>query len=87
MAKHNSYRYNKWVRVLRVKEKKYAEYEGICPKCGKPMTWEEASGHHVIPVADGGDESEKNIDVMHVRCHHRLHDRLRKKEQINLYRY
>ena len=44
----------------------------LCYLCGKPITKKQKWNlDHVIPRADGGESSEKNLRPVHVGCNHK----------------
>lgn len=47
---------------------------GTCPSCGQKLT--ELRGwhvHHVIPRANGGEDGQSNLLMMHPNCHRQIH--------------
>lgn len=51
---------------------------GICDLCSKPAPFETKSGpylesHHVIPLADGGDDCISNAVALCPNCHRKMH--------------
>jgi RNA-directed DNA polymerase len=52
-----------------------AERQGWkCPTCGEHLfNGEELETHHVLPVKDGGRDTEENLIHLHKACHHKIH--------------
>jgi len=49
---------------------------GKCQLCGKEFSkGNEAHIHHKIPRSNGGTDSEKNLALLHKKCHKKLHDK------------
>jgi len=46
----------------------YKRDKGICQLCYKPVTKQDASLDHVIPLSKGGNHSYQNIVLTHKRC-------------------
>ncbi|MCY7334915.1 MAG: HNH endonuclease [Chamaesiphon sp.] len=47
-----------------------------CPICGQPLfNGEEIDTHHIVPVAQGGDNSVENLQHMHRACHIQVHSK------------
>ncbi|MBA2748428.1 MAG: group II intron reverse transcriptase/maturase [Tatlockia sp.] len=46
----------------------------FCPICGEPLfNGEELDTHHIVPVAQGGDNSVENLQHLHRACHIQEH--------------
>jgi len=45
-----------------------ARQHGICPACKKPLRREAVHVDHVVPWAQGGDNTHGNIRLLHARC-------------------
>lgn len=54
----------------------YERDQGVCWICGRHLTFDEAEGDHVIPLARGGPHTERNIRVACKSCNSRKHKRL-----------
>jgi hypothetical protein len=51
-----------------------ARESGKCQMCNKEFSrGDKAHIHHIIPVSSGGTDREKNLSLLHERCHARLH--------------
>lgn len=48
---------------------------GFCQHCGRPLTWETASIHHVVPksVDPTKEFDESNLMLLCADCHVRIH--------------
>lgn len=47
-----------------------------CPICGEPLcNGEELDTHHIVPVAQGGDNSVENLQHLHRACHKQEHSK------------
>lgn len=48
--------------------------DGLCPKCGEPITRETGwAVHHAHRRADGGSNQFSNLRMLHPNCHRKLH--------------
>lgn len=56
----------------------WAEQDGRCACCGKPIT----QYHHIIHRADGGIDNVKNIIGLCDKCHHEVHDSANAEERL-----
>lgn len=54
------------------KDRIYAEQDGRCKDCGKPITRAAMHGHHVIPRSRGRRD-RGNIDGLCYSCHQKRH--------------
>ena len=46
----------------------------VCPVCGESLlNGEDLQLHHRKPLAQGGDDSYKNLQLLHLYCHHQVH--------------
>lgn len=79
------YRSREWERLLAVLKNERVNERGeiICEYCGKPITRAyDCIGHHVIELTEENctDASialnPDNIQLIHHRCHNRIHDKL-----------
>ena len=53
--------------------------EGICPKCGEKITKETGWNlHHILPKAQGGLDTNTNLQLLHPNCHRQHHSQERK---------
>ena len=53
--------------------------DGICPKCGEKITKETGWNlHHILPKAQGGSDTNTNLQLLHPNCHRQVHSRERK---------
>lgn len=52
----------------KVKHKLAVKSGGICPICGEPMSEEEQTLDHIIPLSRGGTNDESNMRMVHERC-------------------
>lgn len=56
-------------KFQRLRKIRIEEQNGICPICGKMLTYEESSVDHIIPISKGGSKSDsKNIQAVHIEC-------------------
>jgi RNA-directed DNA polymerase len=47
-----------------------------CPSCGEPLfNGEEIDTHHIVPVAEGGQNDTENLQHMHSACHRQEHSK------------
>ena len=55
----------------KLKMKLLRKQNGICPLCGDyiDLTIEEAERDHIIPLAMGGKDTQKNTMLLHKVCH------------------
>ena len=51
-------------------KKIYAKYDNQCAECGAD---EDLNLHHIIPIKDGGDNSEGNLILLCAGCHQKKH--------------
>lgn len=49
----------------------YARDKGICGLCHMPVARKDASRDHIIPAADGGEYSYRNMQLAHTWCNSR----------------
>lgn len=50
--------------------------KGVCPICNQPISMDfKWDIHHVIPKSEGGDNSLKNLIMLHLTCHRQLHSK------------
>jgi RNA-directed DNA polymerase len=73
--RHQKYGKSYWERNSR--NYKIAENQKwICPICGQPLfNGEEIDTHHIVPVAQGGDNSVENLQHLHRACHKQEHSK------------
>jgi HNH endonuclease len=45
----------------------YREQDGVCPICRKPLRADIAVDH-IVPLAQGGDNREENVQLVHEAC-------------------
>ncbi|NEO92896.1 MAG: hypothetical protein F6K56_22755 [Moorea sp. SIO3G5] len=74
-------RLTKWGKTKFAKGSKYEQIytrqKGICPICGLPVRMEDMfEVHHIIPVKKGGNNSVKNLMILHKHCHKAKHKHL-----------
>ena len=62
----------------------YERDKGICGICKKklPLAW--ASFDHILPLAQGGEHSYKNMQIAHLSCNSRKRDRATIPQQLRL---
>lgn len=63
------------ISIIHNFDKKLAEQQNqICPVCEDSL-WngEKLHKHHIIPRKLGGKDTFKNIIILHLTCHHRIH--------------
>lgn len=62
----------KWLNIRafseKEKQRKYAEQNGICPKCGKHFEYDEMDADHIIPWSQGGKTEYSNLQLLCVGC-------------------
>ena len=52
----------------------WVQQDGKCPCCQKPITWMTGcSKHHIIPKSQGGTDVLINLQLLHPKCHVKLH--------------
>ena len=56
-----------------------------CPICGRPIYKGHSDRHHLTPRSFGGDDSKKNIILLHRICHEAVHLRFSNKELAEEY--
>ena len=73
--RHQKYGKSYWERNSR--NYKIAENQKwLCPICGQPLlNGEEIDTHHIVPVAQGGDNSVENLQHLHRACHKQEHSK------------
>ena len=73
--RHQKYGKSHWERNSR--NYKIAENQKWkCPICGQPLfNGEEIDTHHIVPVAQGGDNSVENLQHLHRACHKQEHSK------------
>lgn len=71
--RHQKYGKSYWERNSR--NYKIAQNQNWkCPICGEPLfNGEELDTHHIVPVAQGGDNSVENLQHLHRACHIQEH--------------
>ncbi len=71
--RHQKYGKSYWERNSR--NYKIAQNQNWkCPICGEPLfNGEEIDTHHIVPVAQGGDNSVENLQHLHRACHIQEH--------------
>ncbi|NEQ62789.1 MAG: hypothetical protein F6K53_37660 [Moorea sp. SIO4A1] len=74
-------RQTKWGKTKFAKGSKYEQVytrqKGKCPICGLPICMNEAfEVHHILPIRDGGNNSAKNLTILHRHCHKAKHKHL-----------
>ncbi len=58
-------------------ERIYTEQKGICPVCGVIISREDLfEVHHINPIKNGGNNSAKNMIMLHKHCHKAKHKML-----------
>jgi 5-methylcytosine-specific restriction endonuclease McrA len=62
-----------WIPGNETKQRLYNEQNGLCALCGETLNahWadsEECQVDHLIPVSQGGDNSESNLVIAHRKC-------------------
>lgn len=46
----------------------------VCPRCGQSLfNGEEYHSHHRVPRANGGKDTYKNLELVHLYCHQQVH--------------
>ncbi len=71
-----------------------ARQESSCILCGTPLSWQDATVEHLVPLSrlllTGGMDAlvlqEKNITLAHKRCNDEKGDQLPTKEQLARHR-
>ena len=84
MSLYNFYRSEAWENLLKVlKIERLVNGELICEYCGKPIVKAyDCIGHHVIELTEENytdaniSLNPDNIQLIHHRCHNRIHDKL-----------
>ncbi|NEO01594.1 MAG: hypothetical protein F6K50_41280 [Moorea sp. SIO3I7] len=81
LTKYWNKRQTKWGKARFAKGSKYEQIytrqKGICPICGQPICMEEEfEVHHILPIRDGGNNSNKNLSILHQHCHKAKHKHL-----------
>ena len=73
--RHQKYAKSYWERNSR--NYKIAENQKWkCPICGEPLfNGEESDTHHIVPVAQGGQNSIENLQHLHRACHKQEHSK------------
>lgn len=62
-------------RLYKIKKRQYEQSGGCCPHCGRPVTFDEAELHHVLPYARFQDliGEERNTVLLCHDCHKEIH--------------
>ncbi|NEO45080.1 MAG: hypothetical protein F6K55_13490 [Moorea sp. SIO4A3] len=81
LTEYWSKRQTKWGKTKFAKGSKYEQIytrqKGKCPICGLPICMNEAfEVHHILPIRDGGNNSAKNLTILHRHCHKAKHKHL-----------
>lgn len=67
-------------------KKVYDKFDGVCQLCGEKTDWEDViNGHirknyptvdHVVPLSKGGTHTWDNVQLAHMACNSKKHDKL-----------
>jgi RNA-directed DNA polymerase len=80
LAKYWEERHNKSGKILWKKGSKYyligQAQNWKCPMCSEPLYGdEEIETHHIVPVAEGGSNDNRNLQHLHRACHKQVHSK------------
>ena len=56
-----------------VKARLWRDRLRVCEECGRLLTWATFHPHHIVRVADGGDDGDDNIRMLCSLCHDTVH--------------
>ena len=61
-------------KLMRWRKAHYKRQDGKCTQCHYPLLpTDTLHMHHIIPKAQGGDNSYSNLTLIHAECHRELH--------------
>ena len=60
-------------RNMKTKEHIWATRSHVCAECGNGLVWAIAVAHHIVEIANGGDDSDDNLALLCANCHGRRH--------------
>lgn len=72
MKKQKAGEYN----LTKKKRFHWEKQNGICPGCDSPMDpnlGDNLDLHHIVPKAEGGSSSSRNLVLLHEHCHYVTH--------------
>jgi 5-methylcytosine-specific restriction endonuclease McrA len=50
------------------------DFHPTCSRCGEPLkSWKLIEAHHIIPVSQGGPDTDENVTLVHSKCHLEIH--------------
>jgi hypothetical protein len=55
-------------RYREIRQQFYAEANGRCAICGDPMTFDDATLDHIVPLSKGGPHTLSNLQIAHRVC-------------------
>jgi 5-methylcytosine-specific restriction endonuclease McrA len=58
-------------RLSKLKVQLLIQQDGVCPRCGEVINLdvEAVERDHIIPKAEGGEDTKKNTVLLHKTCH------------------
>lgn len=62
-------------RRRKIRIRLFEKSQGVCALCGNPMTFEELTIDHIIPVVKGGSSHFNNLQGAHGECNNRRGDK------------